>query len=212
MEKVEKLDISVLFVEDEELLRAIYERILDKFVTKLYVAENGKEGLELYEKHRPDLIITDIMMPELDGFGFMEGLRGIPAAREVPVIVITAYGSVDRAVEAMKTGAVDFLEKPFDEAVLLERIHEALGIDKTNRESAARHAHASSRLSVLTPREREVMLLLVAGNTNKEIAAKLDLSTRTIETHRGRVMEKTGVQSVAELVELAISSGSYVPK
>ena len=171
---------------------------------------SATEFLERYDASQPGCLVLDIRMPGMSGMELQEAL--VEQTAGLPIIFLTGHGNVSMSAKAFRTGAIDFLEKPFDEAVLLERIHEALGIDKTNRESAARHAHASSRLSVLTPREREVMLLLVAGNTNKEIAAKLDLSTRTIETHRGRVMDKTGVQSVAELVELAISSGSYTPK
>ena len=201
---------TVFLVDDDHAVRDALGLLLDTAGFNTVSFSSATEFLERYDASQPGCLVLDIRMPGMSGMELQEAL--VEQTAGLPIIFLTGHGNVSMSAKAFRTGAIDFLEKPFDEAVLLERIHEALGIDKTNRESAARHAHASSRLSVLTPREREVMLLLVAGNTNKEIAAKLDLSTRTIETHRGRVMDKTGVQSVAELVELAISSGSYTPK
>ena len=201
---------TVFLVDDDHAMRDALGLLLDTAGFNTVSFSSATEFLERYDASQPGCLVLDIRMPGMSGMELQEAL--VEQTGGLPIIFLTGHGNVSMSAKAFRTGAIDFLEKPFDEAVLLERIHEALGIDKTNRESAARHAHASSRLSVLTPREREVMLLLVAGNTNKEIAAKLDLSTRTIETHRGRVMDKTGVQSVAELVELAISSGSYTPK
>ncbi|HBE92326.1 MAG TPA: DNA-binding response regulator, partial [Gammaproteobacteria bacterium] len=111
--------------------------------------------------------------------------------------------------KAFRTGAIDFMEKPFDESALLERIREAMQFDRTNRETTARREDARARLTTLTQREHQVMLLVVAGKVNKEIAAELDLSHRTVEIHRGRVMEKTGTRSLTKLIELAITSGFY---
>jgi FixJ family two-component response regulator len=201
---------TVFLVDDDHAMRDALGLLLDTAGFNTVSFSSASEFLERYDASQPGCLVLDIRMPGMSGMELQEAL--VEQTAGLPIIFLTGHGNVSMSAKAFRTGAIDFLEKPFDEAVLLERINEALGLDKTNRESAARHAHASSRLSVLTPREREVMLLLVAGNTNKEIAAKLDLSTRTIETHRGRVMDKSGVQSVAELVELAISSGSYTPK
>ena len=201
---------TVFLVDDDHAVRDALGLLLDTAGFNTVSFSSASEFLERYDASQPGCLVLDIRMPGMSGMELQEAL--VDQAAGLPIIFLSGHGNVRMSAKAFRTGAIDFLEKPFDEAVLLERIHEALGLDKTNRKSAARHAHASSRLSVLTPREREVMLLLVAGNTNKEIAAKLDLSTRTIETHRGRVMDKSGVQSVAELVELAISSGSYTPK
>ena len=201
---------TVFLVDDDHAVRDALGLLLDTAGFNTVSFSSASEFLERYDASQPGCLVLDIRMPGMSGMELQEAL--VDQAAGLPIIFLTGHGNVRMSAKAFRTGAIDFLEKPFDEAVLLERIHEAMDLDKTKRESAARHAHASSRLSVLTPREREVMLLLVAGNTNKEIAAKLDLSTRTIETHRGRVMDKSGVQSVAELVELAISSGSYTPK
>jgi FixJ family two-component response regulator len=205
-----KTEPTVFLVDDDHAVRDALELLLDTAGFNTVSFASATEFLESYDASQPGCLVLDIRMPGMSGMELQDALLTETAG--LPIIFLTGHGNVSMSAKAFRTGAVDFLEKPFDEAVLLERIREALKLDRDNRESMARHARASSRLAVLTPREREVMLLLVAGNTNKEIAARLDLSTRTIETHRGRVMEKTGVQSVAELVELAISSGSYAPK
>lgn len=204
------LEPTVFLVDDDHAVRDALELLLDTAGFNTVSFPSASEFLEHYTANQPGCLILDIRMPGMSGMELQEAL--VAKAVDLPIIFLTGHGNVRMSAKAFRTGAIDFLEKPFDEAVLLRRIHEALRLDRANRESAARQAMASNRLAELTPREREVMLLLVAGNANKEIAAKLDLSTRTVETHRGRIMEKTGVQSVTELVELAISSGSYVPK
>ena len=119
---MEKLDISILFVEDEELLRAIYERILDKFVSTLYVAENGKEGLELYKKHQPDLIITDIMMPVMDGLEMVEHIR--KDDNNVRLVILSAYGEAEYFMDAIKIGVNSFLLKPVETKKLTSLVEE----------------------------------------------------------------------------------------
>jgi FixJ family two-component response regulator len=113
------------------------------------------------------------------------------------------------SAQAFRSGAIDFMEKPFDESLLLERIHEAIRHDQANRDALTRQANAETRLATLTPREQEVMWLVVAGKANKEIAAGLNLSHRTVESHRGRIMEKTGANSLADLIELARASRGH---
>ncbi|MCD4790222.1 MAG: response regulator [Bacteroidales bacterium] len=119
---MEKLDISVLFVEDEHLLRAIYERILNKLVTKLYIAENGKEGLELYRKHHPDLIITDIMMPVMDGLEMIEEIR--KKDNNVRLVILSAYGETEYFIDAIKIGVNNFLLKPVETKKLILHVEE----------------------------------------------------------------------------------------
>ncbi len=201
---------TVFLVDDDHAVRDALELLLDTAGFNTVSFSSATEFLARYKADQPGCLVLDIRMPGMSGMELQDAL--VSEAVGLPIIFLTGHGNVRMSAKAFRTGAVDFLEKPFDESVLLQRIHEALRLDRANREAAARQTQASSRLAVLTPRESEVMLLLVAGNANKEIAAKLDLSTRTVETHRGRIMEKTGVQSVTELVELAISSGSYVPR
>ncbi|MCD4698123.1 MAG: response regulator [Bacteroidales bacterium] len=119
---MEKLDISVLFVEDEDLLRAIYERILDKIVSKLYIAENGKEGLEAYHEHHPDLIITDIMMPVMDGLEMVENIR--KEDNDVRLVILSAYGEAEYFMDAIKIGVNSFLLKPVETKKLTSLVQE----------------------------------------------------------------------------------------
>lgn len=140
--------------------------------------------------------LVDLRLPGMSGLELQRELkrRGIA----LPIVVITGHGDVPAAVAALKTGAVDFLEKPFDSDAVLASIEEALG----NRPPAEQAATA--RLAGLTPREREVMDLVVAGQTNKAIAHRLGIAVRTVEIHRARVMEKTGTRNLSELIRLAI--------
>ncbi|MFU8845025.1 MAG: response regulator, partial [Bacteroidales bacterium] len=119
---VEKLDISVLFVEDDDLLRAIYERILDKLVDRLYIASNGKEGIEAYHTHHPDMIITDIMMPVMDGLEMVEEIRKIN--RDVRLVILSAYGEAEYFMDAIKIGVNSFLLKPVETKKLISLVQE----------------------------------------------------------------------------------------
>jgi len=143
--------------------------------------------------------VLDIRMPGTSGLDLHEKL----VAQEIglPVIIITGHGDVPSAVQAMKRGAVDFIEKPFDDQVLLDRIGQAIARDAASRENEARRACIAARLASLTPREHEVLDLVVAGYANKQIAAHLFLSPKTIEIHRANVMKKMRVDSLAKLVQ-----------
>ena len=149
-------------------------------------------------------------MPTMSGMELQAALA--EKSVNIPIIFLSGHGNVSMSAKAFRSGAVDFLEKPFDENILLERIHEAMRLDRANREAITRRTGARNRLASLTRREHEVMLLIITGHANKEIATKLDLSTRTVETHRGRIMEKTGVQSLTELIEIALASGDHALK
>ena len=151
-------------------------------------------------------VLTDVRMPDIDGLALLRRLReqGI----SLPVIVMTGQGDIAIAVQAMKAGAVDFLEKPFTDDALLEAIGRALEQGERLREIAATSAEAASRLATLTPREREVFDLLVTGLPNKAIANTLGASPRTIEVHRARVLEKLKAHSLPDLVRLLLAAGS----
>jgi two-component system response regulator FixJ len=143
-------------------------------------------------------------MPELDGLELQRRLAGIGVT--LPVIVMTGHGDVPIAVEALKAGAADFLEKPFDDAQLLAAVSSALASGQRARDEAAVVAAIAIRLASLTPREREVLDRLVLGQPNKTIAYDLGSSPRTVEVHRARVMEKMGARSLAELVRMVIAA------
>jgi len=154
-------------------------------------------------------VLTDVQMPELDGIELQRQMaqRGL----RLPVIVMTGHGDVPIAVEALKAGASDFLEKPFDDAQLLSAIASAVAASRRMHDEAAAIADIAARLATLTPREREVLDRLVAGQPNKTIAYDLGSSPRTVEVHRARVMEKMGARSLAELVRMTIAVEQTAP-
>ncbi len=150
-------------------------------------------------------VLTDVRMPELDGLELQQRLneRGV----RLPVIVMTGQGDIPIAVRAMKAGAVDFLEKPVDEARLLDAVGRALEQGKRLLQAQASAAEAAARLAGLTPREREVLDLLVTGLSNKAVGNELGASPRTIEVHRARILEKLQARSLPELVRLVLAAG-----
>ena len=198
---------TVFLVDDDHAVRDALELLLEAASFKTASFENATAFLDAYTQNQAGCLVLDIRMPDMSG---ME-LQDVLTARKItlPIIFLTGHGNVPMSARAFRTGAIDFMEKPFDENALLERIGEAIQLDRTNRETTARRENARARLTTLTPRERQVMLLVVAGKVNKEIAAELNLSHRTVEIHRGRVMEKTGTQSLPKLIELAVASGLY---
>jgi two-component system response regulator FixJ len=151
-------------------------------------------------------VLTDVRMPEIDGLALLRRLR--ERGVHLPVIVMTGQGDIAIAVQAMKAGAIDFLEKPFDDATLIEVLGKARIQSERLQEVAEASAEAASRLATLTPREREVFDLLVAGLPNKAIANTLGASPRTIEVHRARVYEKLKAHSLPDLVRLMLAAGS----
>jgi two-component system response regulator FixJ len=150
-------------------------------------------------------VITDVRMPEIDGLELVRRLEGMGV--DLPVIVITGHADVAMAVEAMKSGVLDFIEKPFDEDAMLQAIARALERQSNRDGRHAEQAAAEARLAALSPRERQVMLGLVAGKANKVIAHDLGISPRTVEIYRAHVMSKTGVASLSELVRIALTAG-----
>ena len=165
---------------------------------------------ELLEQVGPDsagCLILDVRLPSMNGLELQREL----GARDIrlPVIFITGHGDIPMAVEAVNAGALDFLEKPFDNDVLLERVESALASDRERRERDAAAGEIDQRLERLTPREREVMEGILAGKLNKVIGYELDMSTRTVEVHRGRVLEKLGARNAPEMVRLVLAGHRY---
>jgi FixJ family two-component response regulator len=150
---------------------------------------------------RPGCLVIDIRMPGMSGLELQEQLASQRIM--IPVIIVTGHGNVAAAVRAMKGGAIDFIEKPFEEGVLLERIRHAFHVDAEQRCAQARWAEIERRMARLTPREREVMAHVVSGKPNKLIASLLGRSPKTIEIHRANVMKKMEATSLAELVRMA---------
>jgi two-component system response regulator FixJ len=144
-------------------------------------------------------------MPGMSGLELQEHL--LQKQIRIPVIIITGHGDVPMAVRAMKAGAVDFIEKPFNDELLLESIRKALAVDEKQRELQSQRARVAARLAHLTPREHEVMMMVTEGRSNKEIATALGVSAKTVEAHRARVMEKMEAGSLAELVRMVLAAG-----
>ena len=198
---------TVFLVDDDHAVRDALAMLLESAAFRTATFATAAEFLDACTPDQAGCLVLDIRMPGMSGMELQEAL----AAKEIslPIIFLTGHGNVAMSAKAFRSGAVDFMEKPFDENVLLTRIKEAIHLDHTNREIAGRQAAARAKLATLTPREQQVMLLVVAGKVNKEIASELNLSHRTIEIHRGRVMEKTGARSLTHLIELAVASGLY---
>jgi two-component system response regulator FixJ len=149
-------------------------------------------------------VIADIRMPEMSGLELQEEL--IKRAVFIPVIIITGHGDVPLAVRAMKAGAIDFIEKPFDDKILLASLHKALDMGQRERNRSAEAQHALALISQLTPRERQVLEQLVVGRSNKLAAFELSISPRTIEIHRARIMEKLNARGLSDLVRTALAA------
>ncbi|AMN47622.1 hypothetical protein ACG33_11030 [Steroidobacter denitrificans] len=162
-----------------------------------------EEFLEKYDPGQPGCLVLDVRMPEMSGLEVQQHLNRMGAM--IPIILVTGHGDIPMAVQAMKDGAFDFLQKPFRDQDLLDRINGALKLDAKNRASVEKHAELKQRAESLTPREREVMSRVVDGQANKVIAIDLGLSERTVEIHRANVMDKMGARSIAHLVRMHLT-------
>jgi two-component system, LuxR family, response regulator FixJ len=193
-------DRLVFIVDDDEAVRDSLGLLLEAAGHSVQAFEAAQDALEACRARVPACIVTDVRMPEMDGLEFQEQLTA--AGIQVPVIVMTGHADVPLAVRAMKAGAVDFIEKPFGDDVILTSIKGAL-----KRKPRVTDPGLVERLESLTPREREVLELLVVGHPNKVIAHRLDISPRTVEIHRAHVMEKMKAKSLPELVRTAMQAG-----
>jgi len=193
---------SVFIVDDDEAVRSSL-RLLIKSVGLIPTAlGSAREFLEKYDPAQPGCLVLDVRMPQMSGLELQEHLNRHGAV--IPVIFITGHGDVPMAVEAMQAGAFDFLQKPFRDQDLLDRIQKALEKDRANRAVLNERSLIRERLESLTPREREVLDMVSSGKPNKIMAADLGVSQRTVEIHRARVMEKMGASSLAQLVRMVM--------
>ncbi len=200
-----KPEATVFVVDDDPSIRRALRRLIDSVELKVETYSSAEDFLNAYDLNRPGCLVLDVRMPGVSGLDLQETL----ASRDVylPVIFVTGYGDVPTTVRAMKGGAVDFIEKPFNEQLLLDAVHRAIEEDARLRRERAERADVLRRVALLTPREREVLMRVVAGKMNKQIAADLGTSEKTVKVHRARVMSKMQADSVAELVVLAQIAG-----
>ena len=190
----------VMVVDDDAGVRNATRSLLKSVGLESLLFGSAREFLDGYKPTQPGCLLLDIRMPGMSGLELQQQLNLRGAV--IPVIFMTGHGDIPMAVEAMQHGAFDFLQKPFRDQDLLDRIQKAIVKDGELRKSLGEHTRIREHLDALTPREREVLDLLVKGKQNKAVAQELDVSPRTVEIHRARVMEKMGVQSIAELVHL----------
>jgi two-component system response regulator FixJ len=190
----------VYIVDDDPSVRRALVRLMGSVELEAAAFPNARDFLARFDAARPACLLLDLRLPQMSGLELQSELqtRGVV----LPIIMITAYGEVSSAVRAMKAGAIDFVEKPFNDVALLERVHQALAL---STEAAARQkasAALAARMQRLTPRQRDVLRLVIHGYANKQIAAELGLSAKTIEIHRANLMRRLEVSNVAELVGL----------
>ena len=193
----------VYVVDDDDGMRRALDTLLSTVGFRTAVYSRPSEFLANFKTDSPGCLVLDIRMPDMSGLELQQHLNRVGSM--MPVIFITGHGDVPMAVQAMKEGAFQFIQKPFRDQELLDHINHALKQDAENRSSVARRAEVLHRLESLTPRERQVMDMVVEGAANKVIAIDLDLSERTVEIHRAKVMEKMGARSVAHLVKLHLT-------
>ena len=190
----------VYVVDDDEAIRDSLRLLLRSVGLKSQLYANASDFLKSLDPTRHGCLLADIRMPGMSGLELQDELN--KRHIEIPTIFITGHGDVPMAVNAIKAGAIDFIQKPFRDQDLIDRIHEALQLDSERSESRQEEIGIRERIASLTPREKEVMHKVVDGCANKVIALDLGVSQRTIELHRARVMHKMGVRSLADLVKL----------
>jgi two-component system, LuxR family, response regulator FixJ len=203
-------DATVFLIDDDASVRDSLSLLLSLKGVRTQTFAAAKAFLETYRPEWRGCVLTDLQMPEMSGLDLQQALhdRGI----SLPVVVLTAHGDVRTTRLAMKNGAFDFLEKPVDDEILLDVLKNAIRED-THRYDAHRYEHgARSRLERLTQREHEVLDLLVEGLSQREIAGRLEISPRTVEVYKARMMEKLQCRSLAELIRAAIAASSAGPR
>ena len=190
---------SILVVDDDLDFLEIIKRILGKKGYEVEGANSGAEALTRLRAKSYDLVLLDIRMPGMSGMELLENLKANGIS--LPVIIITGHGDVPLAVRALKLGAFDFVQKPFNAHDLLDRVHAAFQQVQENRQKNRKLDQLRSHFDALTGREREIMELVVAGNPSKVIGMKLGISSRTVDIHRSNIMRKLNVRTIAELVQ-----------
>lgn len=196
---------TVFVVDDDEAVRGAMRLLLKSVGLTAVAYASAGEFLAHYGTDQPGCLLLDVRMPGMSGLELQHQLNLRGAI--VPVIFMTGHGDVPMAVEAMQHGAFDFLQKPFRDQELLERVQRALEKDRSAREQLRQTDRIRERFGSLTPREREVLILMTRGKPNKVMAAELGVSQRTVEIHRARVMDKMEARSLAQLVRMAMDAG-----
>lgn len=194
---------TIYVVDDDEAMRDSMTWLLEGEGYRVACFESAERFLQARRDHMRGCLVLDVRMPTMSGLELHEKLDALGS--RLPVIFVTGHGDVPMAVAALQRGACDFIEKPFHNEDLLSRIRRTLEMENLQAARRERDGAIAHRLELLTQREREVMTLVVAGKLNKQIADELNISMKTVEAHRARVMEKMGVRTLAELVKVSIT-------
>jgi FixJ family two-component response regulator len=194
-------DACVFVVDDDQAVASSLRWLIESAGLKVETYASAQTFLDAYD-NRGGCLVLDVRMPGVNGLELQERLAA--RGHSLPIIIVTGHGDVPMATRALKAGAIDFLEKPVSDQLLLERIDYAINLDRRQRRQRAELADMRARLGKLSARERAVLDLVVEGNPNKLIATKLGVTPKTIEAHRAKIMRKTAAGSVAELVRMSI--------
>lgn len=189
-------------VDDDGATRTLWRWLLESNGIAVQTFATAAQFIGSYPQDAPGCLVLDLRLPGMSGLELQEYLK--QRKIEIPIVFVSAHGDVKTAVSAIKGGAVDFIEKPFNYRQVLPVIQKAFQHDAESRGRRARHAHVARRLALLTERERAVLQRVVEGKQNKVIAGDLDISVKTVEFHRAKLMDKMGVESVAELVQVTL--------
>jgi RNA polymerase sigma factor (sigma-70 family) len=194
---------TVFVVDDDAEVRDAMKLLMNSVGLQVETYASGEDYLAQFDPARPGCLLLDVRMKGISGLDVQEQL----SLEQVhpPIIIITGHGDVPMAVRAVMAGAVNFIEKPFNEQELLDSVHRAIELDGEHRGRVLQLADIRAHMERLTPREHEILDLVVAGKRNKEIAAELGISQSTVETHRAKVMEKMHAESLSDLMRMALS-------
>lgn len=195
------MDQTIFVVDDEPDVRAALGMLIRSVGLKPEIYENPQAFLDAYDPERPGCLVLDMRMPGMSGLDLQEKLARM--GQHPPIIMISGHGEIPNAVQAVQSGAIDFLQKPVSDQLLLDRIQQALRLDTENRKQFNECQELEQRFATLTAREREVLQGVIAGKLNKIIADELSVSTRTVEIHRAHLMEKMQASSLSALVSMS---------
>jgi RNA polymerase sigma factor (sigma-70 family) len=198
-------DGTVFLIDDDPGVRDSLALLLSLKGLRTQPFATAESFIETYRPEWSGCVLTDLRMPGMTGLELQGALRARQV--DVPVVVLTAHGDVATARAALKNGAFDFLEKPVDDAMLLDVLRNALRVDHERRQAHSTRTNTDQRIERLTDREREILSLLTAGHQNREIAAQLGISPRTVEVHKARIMEKLECRTLADLLRMNLASG-----
>lgn len=196
---------TVYIIDDDKFARESLEWLVDSMHIPVRAFENGRQFLDFYTEKQPGCAIIDVRMPDINGLDLHQRL--VEQGAILPVIIMTGHADVSMAVRAMKAGVYDFIEKPYNDTLMLQRIQNALSYDNDKREKQKRIDAVRQNLDKLTPREREVLERVLESMPNKIIAGELNISIKTVELHRANMMTKMQTRSVTELARLALIAG-----